>query len=259
VVAAIRHKRSKTLVVHLYLCHGAYPADLGKYRLQIQIKDYSRGSILGGVTPKLFGAITFPIPNNLVDAQQLRYSEESLGIAVGTLAETAKGLENFWGKVSEADRKLGSGDSVLGMGLELGSGVGGFVGNATAALKNFSAITPNPHLVVVFDQPILKTHEFQWRFSPETRAESDRLNTILNTLKNKARPVNLGPLLGFPAVFYLSLQPNEQYLYTFKPCIIESIAVHYSPTGVPSFFNSTAPAEVELTIIFKEIEIWTQT
>lgn len=125
-------------------------------------------------------------------------------------------------------------------------------------MKAISGQAPNPYLVVTFDNPVLKTHQFQWKFSPQSQAETQTLANIIGLLKAASLPINNGALLGFPNVLTLKLVPADQFLYTFKPCVIENITINYSPSGVPSFFaGSNAPAEIEMVLALKEIEIWT--
>ena len=61
----------------------------------------------------------------------------------------------------------------------------------------------------------------------------------------------------FPKVFKLSFSPNENFLYAFKPAVMESISVNYTPSGSPNFYGKTgAPDGITLTMNFWELEYW---
>jgi len=57
-----------------------------------------------------------------------------------------------------------------------------------------------------------------------------------------------------------SLYPNSKFLYKFKPCIIESFQVNYTPTGRASFHKAVdgenAPTSMTFNLRLKEVEYW---
>ena len=66
-----------------------------------------------------------------------------------------------------------------------------------------------------------------------------------------------GALMGYPSIANIQLFPSDEYLYKFKPAVIESMQVNFAPGNTPGFFkNSQAPTEVLLTIQVKEIVYW---
>jgi hypothetical protein len=65
-----------------------------------------------------------------------------------------------------------------------------------------------------------------------------------------------GTLLNYPDIVLVTLYPDDQYLYKFKPCVVESMVANFAPSG-PAFFNDTrAPAEVVISLQLLEIEYW---
>ena len=63
----------------------------------------------------------------------------------------------------------------------------------------------------------------------------------------------------YPSIVYAQLNPNAEYLYRFKPCVISSVSANYAPQSTPAFYRSTqAPAMIDLSIELKEIELWTR-
>lgn len=184
-----------------------------------------------GVGP-VNAAIALPVPNNLVDDQQLDYN--------------AQNLLNVAAQAMPPSLPIQTGN--------------------LDAINKFQSVytgqTVNPFLAMMFNGPRFKTHQFAWRFSPKTQQESETLVRIINTFKSKALPVQWfgGTLFAYPEVCMISLYPDKarNNMYRFKPAVITQTSVHYAPSGTPSFFaNSQAPAEIEFKIQLSEISIWT--
>jgi hypothetical protein len=119
-----------------------------------------------------------------------------------------------------------------------------------------TGLAPNQFLTVILKGPEYKKYNFTWKFYPKNARESQEIQRIIYTIRNAMR-TNLGPanaFFNFPKVFNLSFS-NSTYLYQFKPAVIDSMSVNYTPSGSPMFYNSTAaPDGVEMTISFSEIE-----
>jgi hypothetical protein len=61
----------------------------------------------------------------------------------------------------------------------------------------------------------------------------------------------------------INFRPSDEFLYRFKPCVVESINVNFTPGSSPSFFRGTstrapAPTAVNIELRVQEIEIWTK-
>jgi hypothetical protein len=66
-------------------------------------------------------------------------------------------------------------------------------------------------------------------------------------------------VFNYPEVLHVSIWPNADYTYDFKPCVVEGITVDYAAGSTPSFFKSKdAPTAVRVSISLKEIEMWTK-
>jgi hypothetical protein len=140
--------------------------------------------------------------------------------------------------------------SIVGAPKALASaaGIGGLVDQAL----QLTGLAQNPFLTVLFKQPEFKRHQFSWKLSPNNYRESNTLRDIISTIKSNMLPA-MAPSAGGTLLTY----PIEEYLYKFKPCVIESMSVNYAPAGLPSFFKRTsAPTEVTLSLSLLEIEYW---
>jgi len=68
-----------------------------------------------------------------------------------------------------------------------------------------------------------------------------------------------GIALTYPNIVQITVSSYnpEYFTYVFKPAVVESLSVNYTPSGVPSFFGSTkAPTEVQIRLGIMEIEYW---
>jgi len=106
-----------------------------------------------------------------------------------------------------------------------------------------------------------------WRLAPTKKTESETLNSIINTIKfNQLPKKNLASFgLKYPNIVQMTLScvTSQYFSYVFKPAIIKSFDVNYTPEGQPSFFGSSAtgdaaPTVVEIRMTTTEIEYFTQ-
>lgn len=241
-----------------------YPTDLGKYYMTFAFNAYQRPTINSAAS--LFTSaplIALPVPNSLVDTYSLDYSTKETGM-VGAAADAA--IDSYRQSTTQQNQTysglvgnvLGSSTSALSESGIAGLASGGTLGQTALQL---AGLAQNPMLTVLFNKVNLKKHSFAWKFMPESAQESNVLLNIINQFKKSALPGltgTAGSLFTVPDVVTISLQPNKAFLYEFKPCVIESVSINYSP-NMPSFFTGTgAPTAIEFSISLLEIEIWTQ-
>jgi hypothetical protein len=165
------------------------------------------------------GLIRLPLPNSMVDDQQINYSAEPLNTAV---------LMNK---------------------------------TASDAASAVSGSITNPLLTVLFKSPAFKKLQFEWKLAPSNESESRTVNSIINTIKYNMLPGTGfgGGLLSYPNIVQLTISSRsaDYFSYYFKPAVIESFSVNYTPSGTPSFFGTTkAPTEVQIRLGLMEIEYW---
>lgn len=250
-----------------------YPSEIGKYYVTLSFSSYQRPSLFDPVTLTTTDTIVLPVPANLQDSHKVNYSDGDLGPVLGTAAESGAGAVSALGAVSI--------DSLLGItpaqAQQVLSGAGHAIDAIEQAVKGallnntgdlgrlagqIAGQTGNPFLTVFFRGPTLRTHEFSWRLSPRSADESRTLKDIVLTIKRHAlaKRVGDGILLGYPDIVTVRLHPNEEFLYTFKQCVVEQVSVNYAPSGVPSFYAGTgAPTDVELRVVLQEIEYFLAT
>lgn len=162
-------------------------------------------------------AINLPIPRKINDVQVLTWSQES----------------------------------TTSLAASLGVNLANFLGGATGA-----GVIINPALFMLFKHPNFKSFEFSWTFVADNEQESRNIARIIDRIKFHSSPRNDGVLMRYPDVFHVQLHPDPRFTFRIKPSIVEAVAADYSGGEVPAFYKNGAPVAVNLTIRFKEIEIW---
>jgi hypothetical protein len=192
-------------------------------------------------------SIILPLPQSLIDSGATSFSEESMG-------DVASGAANLLGNAVGAGADYftrGIASSVIDFGAA--------TEKATKIGYAAAGVTPNKFMTIVLQGPQYKKHSFTWKLYPKTSSESIELNRIINLLKKSMRTKLAGQnfFFEFPKVFQMSFSPNENFLYAFKPAVMESMSVNYTPSGSPNFYGKTgAPDGVILTMNFWELEYW---
>lgn len=256
-----------------------FPSDLGKYYMRIQLSQYKRisGTQLQ-FTPE--STIVLPMTTQLVDTNQVKYEEGSLGPFVGEIADSIINRMNAIQKTLNTTQ-ISLGDAVLTVPGSVNDqdkilqtlGIAGaqWLTRAASRLTNgavqiplddiigFAGYATNQFFIVLMKGPTYKEYTFHWRLFPRNAAESNTIRNIITTLNNAAAVGITDTKLfwKFPMVARLSFVPNSSYLFKFKPAVIESIQANYAPQGSAAFYHQTgAPEAVDLTIVFKEMEYW---
>jgi hypothetical protein len=243
-----------------------FPSDLNDSNvpyMSMDFSSYTRRSIYEQPFFRDIMRIRLPIPSNLVEQTSVSYDKSAeLGSVAGSVVDTLS--PNAGGTAGRNAGAIASGVAVgairnVTTGAERLSGL-----PIGAAASSLTGITPNPFQTVLFKSPDFRAHTFAWKFSPTSSEESETLYNIINTFKYHSLPGLLGSggvLFSYPEILKINFQPANatRFLYQFKPCVVESITVNFTPANGPSFFRDTlAPTAVEFTIRVQEVEIWTK-
>jgi hypothetical protein len=200
------------------------------------------------------GTIRLPLPNGMVDSQQVQYDIENLSLLSGAAIN----------QLQQGNVKTAAG---LGVGSALFSGALSKAASTpeAAAFGALNGVAANPFLTVMFKQPAFKKHALEWKLTPSNEQESLQLNAIINTFRANMLPdvdnALGGSLLTYPNIVQIQVSVNDPnyFTYVFKPAVVESFDVNFAPSGQPSFFGSSAspaPTEVQIRLGIMEIEYW---
>lgn len=207
------------------------------------------------------GSIHLPLPiSGMADTHDVEYVEEGLGLT----GAAATGLMGTFGGAQDGTSKLSAGAGAIGgFALQFADNFSAYQGT-TGAIKALAGIAPNKFMTILLKGPKYKRHEFTWRLNPVGLDESATIRKIITKLNN-LMAVGLaasGTLWTFPYIFYIKYIPNSDYLYKFKPAVLESMTVNYVPSGTPAFYTpptgaqGNPPDAVELRLRFMELEYW---
>lgn len=248
--------------------------------IHMRFESYVRRSIYQQPFYTPVAGIRLPIPSRLQDSVSVQYDTGNLGTAVGAAADALQNIPNignsilagnFGAAATEAARSgfsvfAGAGATNIDRAANIAAGAFNRVGaqvsgeQVRAGVESLTGITTNPFQVVLFKSPKFKTHNFSWKLVPKNREETETLEDVISTFKYHMLPsVSAGGIFfGYPEILQIKLYPKDDYLYKFKPCVVDSVSVNYAPNG-PSFYRETgAPAAVEFSVSLQEIEMWTK-
>lgn len=245
-----------------------YPLDRGKYFMSFDIFEYSRESLttLGHLKESGYQGIVLPLPQQLIDKHDVSWTDKAeIGILTGNALNNVKPIiaaagggvkGNLAGITTVVGAEIGQTllagqDSVLSSGL---------IPGAEALL----GLSPNQFMTVLFVGPQYKRHSFSWNVSPHNKKEAEVLRQIVKTFNNAMSP-NLtagGAIWTFPKIFKMAFFYNCKFLFKFKPAVLTSLVINYSPGGRPAFYRDTAeagenaPEGMTINAQFLELEYW---
>jgi len=209
--------------------------------------------------------IVLPLPNNLQAAHDPSYEDKNLGFP-GNIAK-AYDRQLYGGGAPNATTMAASA-SVSGFAQAAGAGLTGITAGSidqNVALKLAAGVAQNPQKILLFTGMNFRTFSYSWRLSPRNYDESVAIKSITDALIYYAHPAYTGggAFLKYPEFFNIKFS-KDKFLHKFQPAVIDSITVDFQPQGYAAYKrsdsnqNDPAPAEVQLNITFKEVEIVTK-
>lgn len=259
-----------------------FPSDLKTAYISMRFEKYVRRSITEQPFFQPQETIRLALPGELTDNISVNYQTESLGSMVGAGVEaisSAPGNIGSLGFSRESIERLGSSiqGAAGGIGVTAlqsipraignpgGSGLSSILAsqaaNALSGLSALTGITPNPYQTVLFKSPNFKKHKFSWTLVPKSEQESRDIQFIISLFKYHMLPGISGAgalFFSYPEILQIKLFPRDDYLYKFKPCVVETVSVNYAPNGLSFYRVSGAPVAINFSIMLQEIEIWTK-
>jgi Tail-tube assembly protein len=238
-----------------------FPNDLTgitPFYMSFLFQTYEKRAIKDSPFLRSEGTIRLPIPDALKDTTSVTYNDQNLGQTVGAGLEAAAGSSPTTGTI---DTLFNVGAAALtGAAVQASAQLAG--GEFRSGISAYNGITLNPYQTVLFEKPNFKTHSFTWKLVPKNHEESITIRNIIRTFQYHMLPGvsdGVGLFFSFPSMVTVSLFPSSEFLYRFKPCVIDNVSVNYSPGISPSFYRGTnaAPTAITITINLKEIEYFT--
>lgn len=240
-----------------------------KYYVYMTCETYSRIDAMQLARTNITDEIIMPMPVHMIDAHRVLYAQEELtplgGAAVNTLAPalrnmTFNNLNNIGTTVAQA--------GATGLAGAVGGGAAAGLSSLPAALQNpvraLAGIAPNQFLTILLKGPAYKKFTMEWTISPKSPEHARVLKNAITMIKNAQAP-SLGALgvstayfFSFPKIFRLYFKPNDEYLYQFKPCVLEDAQFNYTGSGMFAPTRIGAPDTIKIVLNFTEVEFWLQ-
>lgn len=265
-----------------------FPEDIGAHCMVLNFEEYNYAATgattVNGVTSD---SIILPIPGNLSDDMSIDAQSADLGMTGALALEVFKnpggaaenimnGIENTFNNIKAG--LAGTSNTTIQNALGNYSAFTKFVGRgaldslipgAGLAVNQISGTAVNPYSTIDFNGVRLKTHSFNWTFSPKSQTESDTLRNIIKTIKRKSLPrydavggteegTFSRALLKYPNLVRISFQGiNQDYYYNFKKCMIQNFNVTYNSGNQLQVFEGGKPVVVTASMQLIEAAIHT--
>jgi len=235
-------------------------------------------------------SIFLPLPANIADNYEVRVDRFDQGmygnaISQGVSGITGGGFKGFDSIIQNLG--LPSTDSAVSAVAGLGGGLAGFLatrtsigaalgvlasqgldtGTVSSSIEAGAGVMVNPKATLQFKGIEMKRHSFTWTIAPKSPDETNTLRSIINTIKQNVLPsytTGLGQtgafqraLLKYPSFvdcFFVGIDPA--YYYYFKPAMVQTFNVDYSPNGI-SVLRGGRPAAVTMNMSIIESDIHT--
>lgn len=233
-----------------------YPEDLGQYFILFTFKKYDRKIPLANPIDIKEITIGLPIPTSLQEQFNMSYSDINLGLlgaGENILPNFNQSPEAIGAQTSENVQKFVQGVGGESAAFYAARTVSGLTDATAGAVEKAGGAVKNPYQALLFQGVNLRTHSFNYRFSPRSTTEHATLKKIIHEFKSRMHPTKDALLYLFPDVVDIKFGKKDGEPYFFKTCFLESMSVNYAPQGTPAFFAQTSdPVEVEISLSFKE-------
>jgi hypothetical protein len=246
---------------------------------------------------QIIGTVFLPMPNSVADSNNVNWGEDSMGnIAAAISANTMGNL-----KGTAASAAAGAGLGLLtGAGMQQGAGYGVLVKNlydlaqkgavsqelsmligsegvskllklqgmgveSESILARGAGVVPNSNLELLFNSPVLRQFTFNYRLSPRSVEEAERIRRIIRFFKQgmavkkmSGKSGEASFFLGTPNVFKLEYRTGGSRpidgVNKFKSCALVSFSCNYTPDGLWAAYEKGQPISTVMQMSFSELE-----
>lgn len=278
-----------------------YPSNIGESgqdRITITQISYLPGNVTNALTGSLgsresdfnsskvntLGMVVLPIPNELSEANQTSWGEDSLStisaalmgssanlvtsIASGSAQGTLGTLENM-----ANDVRSGAISNRLKQFLTVNAAasvlkLGGINVNPEAYISRVTGTAINPNLELLFNGPKLRQFGFQFKLTPRNEKEARNIRSIIKFFKKGMAPrrstkEELSIFLGAPNVFRIKFKSGKtnnelNSVGKIKTCALTSFNANYTPDGFYAAYTDpnaggSQPIAVVINLGFAEL------
>jgi hypothetical protein len=254
----------------------SFPGDIQNmpYYTSLRFVKYSRPFAGSSATEQTTGTVILPVPENMIDSNDLRYNGMEYGI-VGAMGAAAGAAIGGSGDLNEA-KKVGQSIAQAYQNATSGADyarIAAVVGLAAVPagmqdskiagiIQGSLGVIQNPHLALLFDGVNLRQHSLSWKFSPKSESEAKSLGTLIKFMKKSSLPSYNQTIskfaLDYPnQVIVDFVGVDKDFKDSIKKSMVGNITVSIADDA-PAFFKGGRPVEIRLRMDLTETEIRTQ-
>ncbi len=198
--------------------------------------------------------ITLPLPFNLKEQYSMNYSGADLGwIEAGIKAYNQIIANPGSAGAMDAAERVHFEDLIQAFTRSTFPN-----SDVVRQINRYTGTVINPHLVNVFQNTSLRTHNFQWQLSPTSPEEALALQNITRQFREKMHPTKRNEfILGFPDEVYVTMH-GSSFLYPVFKSVVQQVEFDYTDGRPNAWFTDGAPVTFTLSVALQEVETLTR-
>lgn len=237
------------------------------------------GDVFGdNSTEQIQGTINLPMPLGVSDGNNADWGDSTFNFLEDmAAANIGDFFSNIQAGANPIEQLLTSGNQTLsqfGQALRNENIQGAALDAISASIiKGFGSTTTvnqqlsrtsgkviNSNLELLFNGPALRNHEFTFKLTPRSKAESDTVKRIIFQLKRGMAPRagETNAFLSEPSVFKIGFRQggkDHPFLFSMKTCAMKSVNVNYSASTQENYssYYDGSPTSLDLSMSFTEL------
>tara|TARA_B100001113_G_scaffold153110_1_gene125336 strand:+ start:357 stop:1667 length:1311 start_codon:yes stop_codon:yes gene_type:complete len=234
------------------------PKDVGGDRANATITFSERSTDIDG---RSIGSVLLPIPGGISDSNQVSWNQENMDpvaiakatVAIDTILKGGEGLVDSVGGIANTlKNQPGVKEGVANVLAGAASGTG------SQLLTRRTGAVLNPNMELLFQGPQLRDFTFQFKLSPRSKEEGERIIEIIRFFKQGMAPIRSKSrlFLKSPHTFklqYLHENRDHKALNKFKECALQSCTVAYGEAQYSTYEDGVL-SSYNMQLSFKELE-----
>ena len=229
-------------------------------------------------TTRITDSVALYLPAGIGTSQSANYGDFETGLAgyavfSGVDIATAYANDDFVAAASQAFDKSATliKDAIKGLSIGLLEGLGGGEGLQQSFDKIFGQ-TLNPYIEVAYQSTGMRTFDYQFRFAPKSKAETEEVQAIIQLFRFHMLPEMKGTshrYLTLPSTFDIhymwqsghgddAVAKENSFYNKIATCVLTNVGIDYTPNGTVQSFGDGAPTQITMSLSFKETEMMTK-
>ena len=231
--------------------------------MKYEPKDLPKGLVFGerstDVSSRTIGSVLLPIPGGISDSNQVGWNQENMDpvaivkaeLALKTILQGGPGFTDAVGDIANAVK--GANRNAVGTIIaQAASGTG------QQLLQRSTGSILNPNMELLFQGPQLRDFTFQFKLSPRSKTEAEKVIQIIRFFKQGMAPIRSQSrlFLKSPHTFklqYLHQNADHPGLNKFKECALQSCTVAYGEAQYSTYEDGIL-SSYNMQLSFKELE-----